>query len=415
MISPAQLEVATLQALTSFPFLIGETGIEEADFGADHRRAYLAALRETRFFLPGGAASALDVATRAGLERSWVAAELAVSYTVVEQAREVVRKLRGRGVGERFTGALREAMLNARGEEILQSVAELTKRYASQLGTAATVTDMETATLGYLEGERRRLTGGERRAQSTGLYALNRAIVGWRPGELTTLVAAGGAGKSTLGSWFRRYLATQRISTLKFSGEMTEEQEGERLAHAECRRPMYEALDNTTMISEAEDRIRQGGLLRYMRLCVRSRFEPNWTRAVIEGEKVAQGGVGLVELDHLRHLTLGTPTRNQTDYEIVSAAAAEAKAIAKDTQTAVLLVTHLNNKAFEEVRKKDGGEPDPGMIRGSGRIFEESDNVLCLWRPQQVSTLYVWKARQTGAKTKIPLNYDVLTQSFAEI
>lgn len=416
-----QLELAALRALTAFPFLLAEVGLERADFQLPPHQAYFDALRTTAYYLANGAASPLEVGERAGWSREAVLREMGVTYQIVAQARDVVRDLRASSLALRFSEEMLQVMRRTgpTSERIRQAY-DLTREYSAALAAGSSgVTNMHAVTLAYLAEQQQRLRNGVSAALSTGIWSLDRAMRGWRSGELTTLVAAGGAGKSTLAEFWRRKLAEQRVYSLKFAGEMTEEQEGERTAHAECGVPMGSELDNVMELTFAQQAIEKSDLLRFLLLDARGRMDPGYVRSVIAAQKGEVGELGLVVIDHLRHLQV--EAADHSDYAVVSTAVQEAKRVAKDCGVPVLLLTHTNRRADEAMvaaakAKGAGADPDPSMIRGSGRIFEESDNVLCLWRPDQVATLYVWKARQTGAKgRKIPLEYDVRTQVYKEL
>ena len=49
--TPAQAESAALQALCQYPHLVAQVGIEAEDFADKRRSEFLAALRETRYYL----------------------------------------------------------------------------------------------------------------------------------------------------------------------------------------------------------------------------------------------------------------------------------------------------------------------------------------------------------------------------
>lgn len=412
----AQLEGLALQAITRFPHLVAETGLEWSDFGDETRQVFFRALGETRAFLPNGQAAALEVAKRAGIvnDLEWVQQEFRLALRNEGQARDWAMQLRRLSLGQSFAAKVREKCGALKGIELVREVAQLAQATMNLAAGGDEVTDMETVSLRFIEAEMRRLDEGVALGHSTGLPTLDKALRGgWRNSELTTLVAVGGAGKSTLTEFWRLALAKQGIYSLTFAGEMSEEQAGERIVYAECSTPMNEEIRNIADLDNAYHRIRVGQVLRYMLLDAKSRFPEAYVRSVIETQKRKRGGLGLVVIDHLRHLKVEGV--DKTDYAFVSEGAAMAKRIAKDCKVPVCLVTHMNNQAAAEMRKQGGGEPDFGMIRGSGRIFEESDALLCLWRPEQLATLHVLKARQSGMKgTKIPLLYDVRTQSFGE-
>lgn len=408
----AQAESAALQALCQYPHLVAQVGIEPEDFADKRRVEFLGALRETRYFLDSGAASPLEVATRAGLPREWVASEFHLTFSVEVQAKDLVRKLREIAVGERYAAKLREVIARKRGGDLIECVAALTRMFSDLYSSGSDVTDMEAVTLAYMDEAEGNIAVGRQAGLTTGLPTLDKAIRGFRAGELTTLVAPAGSGKSTLLDFWRRHLSLQRIYTILFTGEMTEEQLGERATYAECATSLADNLTDLRGIQDARERITSTGYLRHMMLDARSTVDLRRARSITQSKKAEHGSIGLVGFDHVRHIAVSLGS-NAGDTERVAEAIHETKSFAKDCMVHAVVLCHVNRKG-EEVEGADG-EPNESIILGGPRIRNESDNLLCLWRPKALSTLYVWKGRQTGAKNqKILLEYDLLTQSYSE-
>jgi replicative DNA helicase len=191
---------------------------------------------------------------------------------------------------------------------------------------------------------------------------------------------------------------------------MTTEQLGERAAHAETSTPLSEDLTDVRALSEAEVRMAGSEVYRRMLLDARPRMTPERVLGVSRAEIAKHGALGLLVVDHLRHLEASPSPK---EYEQVSASVAAAKRIAKDAPAPVLLLTHLSRER-KEMRGPDA-EPTLEMIRGSGRIEDDADNVLAIWRAEGRPTfLRVLKSRQGGVRPKIELTYSCFSQSYAE-
>ena len=411
----AIVEQRALEAVVQYPQLAGEFGAEPDCWREPVARRVADAAFATETFDDDGSVPLGDVLARAGLDPAcaWVRSTFATLFPGPEPARHWVRlladlELRQR-VHEAFAAAFEET---AGGTELLGSVAQLVGRFEARNHTG--VQDMRTVGLRFLSDRMQALAEGRGPVGvSTGFPLLDRSLKGWRPTELTVLVAGPGVGKTTLAEHWRGHLARRGFYSLLFSGEMSEEQTAERLVHAETMTPLSDALTDLRRLSDAEPRMRNSDALGRMLIDARPDLSPARLTTVARAELRKRGVLALVVIDHLRHI-VATPSPRE--YDQVSAAAAAAKRLAKDVPAPVLLLTHLS-RARGDMGAREF-RPTLEMIRGSGRIEDEADNVLAIWRPEGSSATYlaVLKGRQSGGYLpRLELSYNRHAQSYAEV
>jgi replicative DNA helicase len=421
-LNPADLEALALRAIATYPALIAEVGLEFADFIDPERKEFFRSLRETKRFLSDGRPVLTDVADRAGLGRDWVLRHIQEPIALRPQAREYVRQLREYSIGERFSREVAGLAKMASGLDLIRQTQAAAQKYALMAASGEDVVTLKDAALRFADVQQQRISERRPMGPSTGLPTIDRAIKGWRPGELTILVAPASAGKSTLAQFFCLQVARQGLHTITFSGEMTHDQSGERMLYAECGVPMSENLDNMDRIQAATVRLRGNEELSRMHIDHRSSFSPARTRSVVEFTKATKGSVGLVVGDHLRHIE-GSGGRE--DYIRLASSAQEGKNLATDTGCAVLLLAHMNAESFKELGHGNGengrqgdNKPRLSMLRGGPLIHDVVDNMLCLWCPQTLPSLTIWKTRQGGrawSNREVNLTFDILTQAYGEV
>jgi replicative DNA helicase len=276
--------------------------------------------------------------------------------------------------------------------------------YYENLSASEELSSAKDDALAFIDQQIEVISSGREVSLSTGIRALDSCTKGLRPGELTTLVAEGGLGKTTLAMAIAKSLSRQEKTTLMFSGEMTDIQTGERLTHAQLRKGMTSELTSIPDLQDARDHIRQSDLLDRIKVDHRFLTSPAQIRSAIRSQMV-KGEVSLVVYDHLQHMDV---SRSESDFKRMSDAVIASKSIAKEFGVPFLLLAHLNRSRFQQ------DKPSMEMIRGTGLIEDISDNVISLWPVEDyIVELYVLKARQ-GRKDNFPLKYDNLTQSYIE-
>ena len=413
--SPTDIELLALRSCIAFPEIAGQVGLEEQDFADPDRRAFFSALLTTRRFLPNGRPALTDVAERAGLAEAWILATFRVPVTLREQAREYARALRETAIGERFRVELRSLQGKHSGMELIRETQNAAQRAALLGASGDDVISLREAAMRYVDAQEQRRTDLRPAGVSCGLPTVDRALKGLRGGELTVLVGPGSSGKSTVASGFALEVARAGHHVVVFSGEMTHEQSGERVTYAEACIPLSENLASLERLLAAAARMRQASELDRILIDHRSSFTRARTRSVTESIKNARGGVALVIFDHLRHIE---SDGGREDYLRLAAGAQEAKNFATDTGAHVIVLAHMNAQASNEAgTAKDGGRPHLGMLRGGPLIHDVCDNMLCLWSPNGLASLFFWKCRQGGKSwqgKELRLDYDVTTQTYAE-
>lgn len=410
------VESMALQSLFRFPRLADELEVKPSDFRDRNRSKLIAALALTVAFAPDGSAPILDASARAQVDEAWVVQNFKASFYSESQGREWVQKLVDLNLREAVQAEV-QSLFKVEGD-ILSDLHDLVARHESEKRLSDEIASMEEIALAFIAERERQLSEGKSGSIPAGMNCLDRWIKGWRPGELTILVGIGGVGKSTLADDLRWRLANQGIYSLLLSGEMTKEQLGERRVHAEMQTPLSYELDDVHGLHLAAERIRTGPS-KYMLVDARPRITSARVRSIVRKQKSVQGSLGLVVLDHLRHLEIG----GDSDYERVSKGVREIKSLAKELNVPVLALCHFNRSRREEQQRDDGGRPALEMILGSSHVEFEADNILALWRPaprkesviHPPTELHILKARQVGQNKKFTLVYDPATQAFEEL
>lgn len=237
------------------------------------------------------------------------------------------------------------------------------------------------------EAMQHRKASGVSHGVTWGLTELNRATLGLHPGQLVILAARPSMGKSTMGLCTAMAAARKGTGVAFFSLEMSAQEIGERALSASSygmgrsnityQRIRAGDVDDSAVwaLEEAAKRIdalplvvEQEGALSVSQIAARTRTIS--TRLERSGKSL-----GLVVIDHLglvapsnrypgsRHLELGEIT-------------AALKSLAKELSIPVLLLCQLS-RAVEGRQNK---RPQLSDLRESGRIEEDADAVLFLYR-----------------------------------
>ena len=245
--------------------------------------------------------------------------------------------------------------------------------------------------------------------------ALNRMIGGLRKGELTTLTAGSGIGKSTLAKEIGYYLRSQHNLTV---GNLFLEETLEKTIQS------YIAIDNNVPLSMLR---KDSGILTDVQ------WEDSFNK-VIKGDKwyalqhfgslpteellakmrfLAYGAnCDFIILDHLSLVFSGQA--NDNERLAIDNAMTELAAFCNESGVGIITVVHLSrNKSKGSFN--EGAEISLNDLRGSAALEQLSWNVIGLERDQQseennASVLRVLKARETGWTGKADeCSYDFTT------
>lgn len=404
-----------LAAALRFPDLAEEASLAARDFVDDERLgAAWDGVARVAFRSEDGRLPIAHLSAESGVGVDVLAAATACQVFTHDQARHWWQRLRdlstsGRLEHELVALARRTRQGDDRTGELLAELEQLRQRYSSQELEREVMDQAEVAAT-YVAERSAELRLGRRLGLVTGLETIDEWMGGLNSGELTTLAAAGGAGKSTFALDIARRAATAGTSVLIFSAEMTARQVGQREVHAELGRSIADRSVSAPDLQDALQRILEAksGYAQRIRVDFRTRLTAPQVLATARRVQ-GQRGLGLLVFDHLGHWDCGRP-RAQRE-ERVSEAIQQAKDLAKLLDVPILVLTHFSRA------RREADWPTMELIRDSGKIDDVSDNIIALWRPSiDVSQLHLLKARQTGqAGRAMSLCFELRGQRFGEI
>ena len=242
-----------------------------------------------------------------------------------------------------------------------------------------------------------------------GLQSMTHGI---RYGELTTITAGTGQGKST----FCRQLATDLLNTDEKVGYIALEESNRRTALGLMSVAVGKALhlgehEYTTLKNAYDQTIKNWNLYLYDHFGSLS-SDVIYNRI----EYMALGlDTKIIFLDHLSILLSGL---DGDERRMIDKTMTDLRSLVERTGIKLFLVSHLR-RAQNDKAHEDGQRVSIGQLRGSASISQLSDTVLALERDQQsndnVSTLRVLKNRYSGETgVAAQLVYDKTTCKFNE-
>ena len=230
------------------------------------------------------------------------------------------------------------------------------------------------------------------RGLRTGLHALDRHLGGLDVADLVVVAARPGVGKTSLACHVARTVAEAQERVAVFSLEMTASELLRRMACAEARVSL-QALRMGTLDDEA--------MYRYSTACEHLRAltgrlmisdATGLTSAAIVASCASLNWPRLVVVDHLNLIAdrddnqvrrLGTITQNLKD-------------LAKDGRCTVLLLHQLSRWSEWRADKR----PTLADLRDSGRIEENADVVLGLYKPDRPNLLEITVLKNRDGPTE---------------
>ena len=243
---------------------------------------------------------------------------------------------------------------------------------------------------------------------------LQNKLYGVRYGELTTITAGSGQGKST----FCRQLATHFLQQGVRTGYLALEESNRRTALG----LMSTVVGKSLHIGEHD----QTELEEHFRNTI-----ANWNLYLFDGfgsfdpdiiynriEYLASGlECRIVFLDHLSILLSGL---DGDERRMIDTTMTKLRSLVERTGIALFLVSHLR-RTQQDKNHEEGARVTLGQLRGSAAISQLSDSVIALERNQQgnsersATTLRVLKNRYSGETgVACQLDYDLSTCRFTE-
>jgi replicative DNA helicase len=229
----------------------------------------------------------------------------------------------------------------------------------------------------------RRRVGGEYPGVSTGLPELDDAIDGLMPGNLILLAARPSMGKTALALTIANHAAVdQHVPTLVLSLEMTARSIAARLL------TMRSRVDGTLLRTGVElhphdDRKVERGLTA---LAAADQLWVDDTPGLSPEDVLAiarrhqrDHGLGLLVIDYLGLLeTPADVPKRANRNEVVTVISRRLKAIARELDVPVLVLSQLNRQSEARADKR----PQMSDLRDSGALEQDADLVLLLHRPE---------------------------------
>ena len=208
-----------------------------------------------------------------------------------------------------------------------------------------------------------------------GFPVIGKAMRGISPGEVCTIVARSGVGKTAvLVNILMRAALSNKSPQIFFSMEQPAAQIFERMAQIATGLKGEEVEKAFQDGSGEEITEKTAGLYNHVLMVEKDFLTVDKMIEVIKTaeEKVVGQKIGLVAIDYLGRMG----TKNKDSYQALSENAQAIKHLAKELNVAVIQLAQVNRAG------KDGtAELSMEMIRDSGQIEEASDFVIGMWRP----------------------------------
>ena len=248
----------------------------------------------------------------------------------------------------------------------------------------------------------------------------NSRLKGIRQGEMITVTAGTGIGKSTLCRELAHYLATECHERVGYVA--LEESVGksvEAFLSIEMNTPLHlRACEDEARERVAWEKLFGGDEMIYL--------YDHWGSMSIDALKsrlryLAEGcGCKYIFLDHNSIVVSGIADGDER--RMLDNIATQLRAFVENTQIALFIVVHLKRPGDKGKSHEEGGRVHLSDLRGSGAIAQLSDTVIALERDQQaedeqgVSVPRVLKNRFSGdvGRCSPPLRYDPETGRMQE-
>ncbi len=267
----------------------------------------------------------------------------------------------------------------------------------------------------------KRHKGGGPKEISTGLAALDRAIIGCRAKKVMVIAARPGMGKTALAASIRRAVTAQDLVVLDFNLEMGKEELGERELSFQARVNLRKIMAAKEITPEELDRIigTEGFLKRDLWWIYDTCFSIleiiRKCRLAKKRAKKDSKKIGLVVIDYLQLLgDMGTEGRQQS----VSTCSRLTKLLSKEMDCMVLALSQLNRNC----EYRDDKRPMMADLRESGSIEQDADIVMFIYRdhiynpnaPMDEAELIIRKNR-SGPQGTVKVRFNPKTTHFDDI
>ncbi|MEA5595725.1 replicative DNA helicase [Rivularia sp. UHCC 0363] len=214
----------------------------------------------------------------------------------------------------------------------------------------------------------------------TGFYDLDAVIGGFKPGKLITIAGRPAMGKSSfLGNLALNISSLEQLPTVIFSLEMGKEEWGDRFLSTDM--PIESSLLQNGNINKSQWELLAQSISKLSELPIYIDDSPlltlNSIRSKVKQLVAKHDGIGMVGIDYLQ-LMEGTDGDSFNLAFQIGKITRGLKQLARECNTTVVMLSQLNRG----VESRNIKRPMMSDLRESGRIEEDSDLVLLLYRDE---------------------------------
>ena len=185
-----------------------------------------------------------------------------------------------------------------------------------------------------------------------------------------------GVGKSAFSLQVAMNVARTGRRVLYISPEMSCDQLGTRQLSVESGVDHSKLLRPKSLTEEERLKLREAAeSVRALNLFINDRSEQNVGSVRLAARRIyANQGLSLIVVDYLQLLCAGDDTK-----EAVTTVSKGLKSIARDLNVPLWACSQLRRPGYDE----RGRRPDKAMLRGSGQIEQDADQIMLMWNPDR--------------------------------
>lgn len=227
--------------------------------------------------------------------------------------------------------------------------------------------------------ERKNIPEGGVSGVPSGFIDLDRATMGWKPGQMIIVAGRPGMGKTTLAIDFARAASIKAgMSTVFFSLEMSRQELMEKMISAETN-----VEGNRLKLGDITDDEWEE-INTFKKIVMESNLifddSPEITlshiRSVCEKQRNRPEGLDVVFIDYLQLMSSGRKTESRQ--QEVSEMSRGIKLLAKEMGVPIVILSQLNRGSEQRSDKT----PLPSDLRESGSLEQDADIILLVHRPE---------------------------------
>ncbi|ABA25086.1 DnaB helicase (plasmid) [Trichormus variabilis ATCC 29413] len=214
----------------------------------------------------------------------------------------------------------------------------------------------------------------------TGFYDLDAMIGGFKTGKLITIAGRPAMGKSSfLGNLAFNISSLEKLPTVIFSLEMTKEEWGDRFLSQDARIDSSYLQQGKIIKHQWEPLAQSIGRLSELPIYIDDSpvITVNSIRSKVKRIVAEYGHIGMVGIDYLQ-LMEGTDGDSYNLAFQIGKITRQLKQLARECNTTIVMLSQLNRGVESRTIKR----PMMSDLRESGRIEEDSDLILLLYRDE---------------------------------